>query len=337
MIKVIIDLLSFLRTTFPLIFCVLVFALFFILLAKSVKRYYYVYYTLFAIPSLLVIIPSILGMCGVELPFSFIRVPVLGEILRDYIHMAALGHPLLIVIMYMGALEVKHPSVKKLMSIRKEISIISGFPVLTHSWIRTINNFPASLKYFTDHSAFMENPRVTSELGAGISNTSLVLGIILLVLFLMLWVTSFDVIHKRLGGILWKKIQKWSYVLYAILFIHAMGLQVGRMLTSNASENRTQTEIVVNNNTALGEQRENARTENVQTVLQAQKGRGGRAPSKGIADIQISSTAKQWISVCSLLLIYGSYLILRLRKAKKRVRFIGSTSSYPILKEKENE
>lgn len=342
MIKVFIDLLSFLRTTFPLLFCVAFFALLFILLAKSIKKYYYVYYTVFAIPFVLVVVPSILRMCGVEMTFNFTRVPVLGEILRDYIHMASLGHPLLIIIMYMGALNMKNPYVKKLMSIRKEISILSGFPILTHTWIRLMNNFPASLKYFTDHSAFMENPRVTSELGAGITNSSLVLGIIMTVLFLMLWITSFDAIHKRLGGIRWKKVQKWSYVLYATLFIHAMGLQVGRMVTSNASDNKPKTEVV--SNAASGEQQGNARAtersgnrgnerkdnsageqghgnqnRNVQTVPQAQ-GHGGRMPSKSLADMQVSATAKQWISVCSLLLVYGSYLILRVRKARKKLR-----------------
>lgn len=319
MIKVLIDLLSFLRTTFPLLFCVAFFALLFILLSKSIKKYYYVYYSLFAIPSLLVIIPSILGLCGIEMSFSLIRVPVLGEILRDYIHMANLGHPLLIIIMYMGALDVKNPYVKKLMSIRKEISIISGFPILTHTWIRLINNLPASLKYFTDHSAFMENPRVTSELGAGITNSSLVLGIIMTVLFLMLWITSFDAIHKRLGGIKWKRIQKWSYVLYATLFIHAMGLQVGRMVTSNAAEKKAKTEIVANSSDKQeAAPAQGRRGENAQPTPQAQQGHGGRGPSKGISDIQISSTAKQWISVCSLLLVYGSYLILRVRKARKK-------------------
>ncbi|MDH6341520.1 DMSO/TMAO reductase YedYZ heme-binding membrane subunit [Parabacteroides sp. PFB2-12] len=265
MIKILIDLLSFLRTTVPLLFCVAVFALLFVWLAKSIKRYYYIYYTLFAIPFLMVVVPSLLRMIGVETSFNFTRIPVLGELLRDYIHMASLGHPLLIIIMYMGALDVKNPYVKRLMSIRKEISILSGFPILTHSWIRVLNNFPKALKYFTDHSAFMENPRVTSELGAGITNTVLVLGIVMLVLFLILWISSFDVVHKRLGGIRWKKIQRWSYVLYALLFIHAMGLQVGRMVSSTT-------------------------------------------------DI----TVKQWISVSSLLLIYGSYLILRVRKARKK-------------------
>lgn len=311
MIKVLIDLLSFLRTTFPLLFCVMVFALLFVLLAKSIKKYYYIYYTLFAVPFLMVVIPSILQMCGVETLFNLIRIPVLGEILRDYIHMASLGHPLLIIIMYIGALDMKHPHVKKLMSIRKELSIISGFPILTHSWIRTINNFPNSLKYFTDHSEFMNNLRITSELGAGITNTALVLGIVMLVIFFILWITSFDAIHKRLGGHKWVRIQKWAYALYALLFVHAMGLQAGRMITSNASQsNKAQTEVVAHH--------ANGHKDKEVSAAQAQGHGGGRAPTKGLTDIKLSETTRQWISVSSLLLIYGSYLILRVRKAKNK-------------------
>ncbi|MDR1336354.1 MAG: hypothetical protein LBK22_05960, partial [Tannerella sp.] len=200
MIKVFIDLLSFLRTTFPLLFCVAVFTLLFILLAKSVRKYYYIYYILFALPFLMVTVPSILRMCGLEMPFSFTRIPVLGEILRDYIHVAGLGHPLLIIIMYMGALDAGNPYVKKLMGIRKEISILSGFPILTHSWIRTLHNFPDSWKYFTNRAEFTDSREITDAWGAGITHAVLVLGIVMLVLFLILWVSSFDAVHKRLGG-----------------------------------------------------------------------------------------------------------------------------------------
>ncbi|MDH6313791.1 DMSO/TMAO reductase YedYZ heme-binding membrane subunit [Parabacteroides sp. PFB2-10] len=315
MIKVLIDLLTFLRTTVPLLFCVAVFALLFIWLAKSIKKYYYIYYTLFAIPFLMVVVPSLLRIFGVETSFNFTRIPVLGEILRDYIHMASLGHPLLIIIMYMGALDVKNTYVKRLMSIRKEISILSGFPILTHSWIRVMNNFPEALKYFTDHAEFMENPRVTSALGAGITNTVLVLGIVMLVLFFILWITSFDTVHKRLGGIRWKKIQRWSYALYALLFIHAMGLQVGRMVSS-AATTKPQTEVVAKAQETRPAQ--GGGGERTQATPQAQGGHGGRTPSKGLADIKVNNTAKQWISVSSLLLIYGSYLILRVRKAGKK-------------------
>lgn len=354
MIKVLIDVLSFLRTTVPLLFCVAVFALLFVLLAKSIKKYYYIYYTLFAIPFLMIVVPSILRMCGIETSFNFTRIPVLGEILRDYIHMASLGHPLLIIIMYMGALDIKIPFVKKLMSIRKEISIISGFPVLTHSWIRTINNFPNALKYFTDHSEFMDNPRVTSELGAGLTNTVLVLGIVMLVLFFILWVTSFDTIRKRLGGLRWKRIQKWSYLLYALLFIHAIGLQAGRMVSGD-SKSKPKTEVAANVSphghssaektsgsqsddraTSSGQSDRKAQAQggestqtasqtqrhggdgSAQATSQTQRHGGGRTPAKGLTDIKIGTTAKQWISVFSYLLIYGSYLILRIRKAKKK-------------------
>ncbi|MDR1096567.1 MAG: ferric reductase-like transmembrane domain-containing protein [Tannerella sp.] len=334
MIKVLIDLLSFLRTTFPLLFCVAVFTLLSILLAKSIKKYYYVYYTLFAIPFLMVVIPSILRMCGIETTFNFTRIPVLGEILRDYIHVAALGHPLLIIIMYMGALDASNPHVKKLMSIRKELSILSGFPILTHSWIRTLHNFPESLKYFTAHAEFIDNREVTNAWGAGITHTVLVLGIVMLVLFFILWIISFDALHKRLGGRKWKQIQKWSYVLYALLFIHAMGLQAGRMVTGSASGPRTEiTSHAPAAETVSGDRDGQRRQETAAAAPAARRGEnrnaqaaprghggggGGRAPSISLADIQPGQTARQWIAVSSLLLIYGSYLILRIRKARKK-------------------
>ncbi|MFV0391499.1 MAG: ferric reductase-like transmembrane domain-containing protein, partial [Paludibacteraceae bacterium] len=367
---------SFLKDVFPLLFSTAVFALLFVLLSKSIKKYYYIYYTAFAIPTLIVIVPSILQMCGIELSFNFMRIPILGQILRDYIHMASLGHPLLVIIMYMGALDMRKPSVKKLMNIRKEISIMAGFPILTHSWIRTIHNFPGALKYFTNHSEFMENPRVTSVLGAGFTNTALVLGIVMVALFLVLWITSFDAVHKRLGGQRWKKVQKWAYVLYALLFIHAMGLQIGRMLGSDARNNKTelvakqseQSRNEATNNieqpdktgqdalrkqtgrseTTLNEKRDEhseqakqrerpARNETVanqpierksenavsqersgEKNLKATPQKKGHGVGKGLSDMNVSNAAKQWIATLSYLLIYGSYLILRVRKARKK-------------------
>ncbi|MDR1222994.1 MAG: hypothetical protein LBL07_08990 [Tannerella sp.] len=333
MIKVLIDLLSFLRTTFPLLFCTAVLALLSILLAKSIKKYYYIYYTLFAIPFLMVVIPSILRMCGLETSLNFNRIPVLGEILRDYIHVAALGHPLLIIIMYIGALNASNPHVKKLMSIRKELSILSGFPILTHSWIRTLHNFPESLKYFTAHAEFIENREITNAWGAGITHAALVLGIVMLALFLILWIISFDALHKRLGGRKWKQIQKWSYVLYALLFIHAMGLQAGRMVTGSASGPRT--EITAHAPAAgnIPDSRDGERRQENAAAPAARRGEdrnaqaaprghggggGGRTPAISLADIQPGQAARQWIAVSSLLLIYGSYLILRIRKARKK-------------------
>jgi Predicted membrane protein len=346
MIKILMDLLVFFRTVAPLLTSLLIFTLFFIVFASSVKKHSKVYYTVFSIPFFMYLIPVIIGWCGIEMTFSFIRVPVVGEIVRDYIHMGSLGHPLLIIIMYMGALNVRNPHVKKLMSIRKEISIISGFPVLTHSIVRVMNNFMPSLKFFTDNAEYMDNPRVTSVLGAGISSFSLVLGIVLLVLFIPLWVTSFDSVRKRMNAVKWKQLQRWSYALYALMFIHAIGIQAGGMISRNAAvANQPQrTEIVAGApQNAQGERPAGASTEAAGNRGERPSGQSearqggapsaagntasaqpapprGRAPSVGIADIKVTPNTRQYISIASLILIYGSYLFLRVRKARNNAK-----------------
>jgi DMSO/TMAO reductase YedYZ heme-binding membrane subunit len=268
MVKILFDFIQFLYATLPLLTCVAVFALLGILLSKSIKKHAAIYYIVLGLPLVLVAIPFIGRLLGIEM-FNFTGIPFLGGILRDYIHAGTFGFPLLIIIMYMGALNPKFTWVKKLMSIRKELSIISGFPVFAHALIRVSNNFPRALKYFTFHSEYMETAKVTNEMGAWISNFSFVLGIVLLILFIPLWVTSFDTVRKRMGGRRWKKLQRWAYVLYALLFIHAVGIQVGGLLNP----------------------------------------RGGHAQ---VEHLQV------YIHIISLILIFGSYLYLRLRKFIRR-------------------
>ena len=272
MVKILVELLEFLRSCAPLLFSLGALSLFFILLSKSIKKHSTIYYIAFSFPFLLYLITFFGSMMGIEMP-NLIVVPVLGEILRDYIHVGALGHPILIIIMYMGALNSKIPAVRKLLSIRKEISIISGFPILMHSLVRVMNNLPGAIKFFTDKVGYLENTKVVSEFGAGISSLSFILGIALLIIFVPLWVTSFDAVRKRIGVVKWKKLQKWAYVLYALLFIHAIGIQVGGMLNP----------------------------------------RGGVS----FSEIELSRQIRQYIHIISLLLIYVSYLYLRLRKARK--------------------
>jgi len=329
MIKILMDLMAFLRTVAPLITTLVIFTLLFVLLSKSIKKHANIYYAGFSIPFFLYLIPVILGWCGVQMEFSFITVPVVGEIVRDYIHMGSFGFPLLIIIMYIGALDPKISWVKKLYSIRKELSIISGFPVLTHSIVRVVNNLPNALKYFTDNEGYLASAPTISELGAGFTNFSYVLGITMVIIYLPLWITSFDSVNRRMGGVKWKKLQKWSYVLYATLFIHAMGIQIGGMLNPRQIPRPT-TEVVAANTVACGDNAKAGSSEsnstgqnvqeagrkgnNPQAVVASPMGR--RAPSVGIPDITVSQQTRHKIHIVSLILIFGSYLYLRLRKAK---------------------
>jgi DMSO/TMAO reductase YedYZ heme-binding membrane subunit len=334
MIKLLIDALQCLYTLAPLLTALGVFGVLAVLLAKSIKRHAVAYYLVFSIPFALVAIPFVGRLLGVEM-FNFGRLPFLGALLRDYIHMGTLGFPLLIIIMYMGALNHRNPYVKKLLSIRKELSILSGFPILTHALIRVTNTFPPALRFFTDHGAYLENTPVSSPLGAGISNFSFVLGVLMLALFLPLWITSFDALRKRMGSRRWKALQRWSYVLYAMLFIHAMGIQVGAALNPREGRRAPATAQVTAapaaDTTATRPPRGNtdgqARTERAgsDTTSRAAAApppanRGGHQAAMGFADIKATPQVRRWIHIASLLLIFGSYLYLRLRKARKERR-----------------
>ena len=321
MIKFFMDLVQFLHSTAPLLTSLAIFTLLAVLLSKSIKKQAAVYYTVLAIPFALVAVPFIIRLFGIEV-FNFNQVPFLGGILRDYIHFGTFAFPILIIVMYTGALDPKIPWVKKLLKIRKELSIISGFPVLTHALIRATNTFPRSLMYFTNNEQYMEKARVTSELGSGISNFSYVLGIVLLVVFLPLWITSFESIHKRMGSVKWKKWQKWSYLFYALLFIHAMGIQVGGLISAKEAARQVQAvEATVsadankqtNDSVVKSNESKPAETK----VADSGRGGSGHGRSFGFADINVSRDVRRYIHIASLILIFGSYLYLRLRKAKK--------------------
>lgn len=343
MIKLLIDLFEFLGDCAPLLVSVSIFAILSILLSKSIKKHAATYYIVFAIPFILILVPFVCRLFGVEM-FSFNKIPFLGAVMRDYIHMGTFGHPLLIIIMYTGALNPKIQFVKKLYSIRKELSIISGFPVLTHSLIRITNTFPNSLKFFTNNAEYMVNSEVTSKLGAGISNFSFVIGILLFVIFVPLWITSFDSVHKKMGNVKWRKLQKWAYVLYAILFIHAMGIQIGGLMNprgKSAPQQQAQASVK-----ETDKQRTYDAQKEVDKSATDRKPEKGRESAEGkdqarqaaqkeskeeskevqqiktFTDIKLSGNMKRYIHIASLVLIYGSYLYLKLRKANKKKKKI---------------
>jgi DMSO/TMAO reductase YedYZ heme-binding membrane subunit len=317
MVKLLFDFFQFLNTLAPLFVATGVLTLIFLLLAKSIKKHAGIYYFVFAIPAILFILRQIFSSYGIT-ALEFPRGSTIGSILREYVHASGFSFPLLILIMYIGALPVHNKYVKRLMMIRKELSIISGFPILIHVWVRLRMAF-GSFDYF-----FGSGEAVNRSVGAGFSNAVYILGIFMAILFLILWVTSFDVVHKWLGAGRWKKIQQWSYVLYAMLFLHAMGIQVGGML--NPREGRGMSVEVTA--TTSGERGER----HARNALQAQppadnnpaeaarpSGRNVRQPSSASANMSVSPQARRYIHMASLLLIFGSYLYLRLRKAKQAV------------------
>lgn len=229
----------------PLPFCLIILVLIILLLANSIRKHANYYYWILSIPLVLYILQLIYAeVTGYYINYH--SIPLLGSIMGIYRHMVYLGYPLLIIIMYVGALDNRNKQVRKIRNIRKELSIICGFPVLTHSLLRVIHTFPNALQYFTDHSTFMtkNNDWVRSDIGVGISSFGYVLGIVMVVLFLILWVTSFTSVHQWLGAKRWKKIQRLAYVLYGTLFIHSITLHIGWIINKETGEGYLQKGII---------------------------------------------------------------------------------------------
>ncbi len=319
-------------------------------LAKSIKKNYKVYYWLFGLMSAGFVIPTVVRLCGGTMPVDLGKIPFFGLCFSELSSAGNFIHPVLIIIMYMGAFSPKNQYIGRLMSIRKELSIIVGFPVIAHAMKRIFGSFVQGWQYFFDHETYMASPRVTSALGSGITSFVFVLGIVMFVLFLVLWITSFDAVHRKLGTKRWKSVQKWSYGLYVMLFIHAMGLNLGGYISDKAREAQQAQVVVAEAPRQQGErsqggerqqgersqggerqqgehsqggerqqpQAQQGQPQQSQGQPQAQQGGHGSRPQPfKFSEIEISRGAKRIINMFILVLIYGSYLFFRIRKSKR--------------------
>lgn len=327
MINAVLDILDFLKSNFAFLFSLGLYTILAIVLYKSIKKHSKAYYWVFGVISFCFIIPSVARLTGITLPFKLGSLPIIGLSASELSSAANFIHPILVIIMYMGALNSKNQYVRRLMSIRKELSIIVGFPVLAHAVKRVFGTFPGGWQFFFDNETYMQSPRVSSALGSGITSFAFVLGLAMTILFLVLWITSFDSVHRKLGGRRWKKIQKWSYALYAMLFLHSLCLQVGGLISSNAratqQNEKPKMEVVANTPShshgaaQQGDSAKQVESSNNKQPQQVSHGHG-RARSFAFADLQISRNTKSYINIIALLIIYGSYLYLRVRKARNK-------------------
>lgn len=332
MINAALDLIQFFKSNFEFLFALVLYTILAIALAKSIKKNYKVYYWIFGVISFCFIIPAVCRLVGVNSPFNFGSLPIIGLSSSELSSAANFIHPVLVIIMYMGALSPKTKYVGRLMSIRKELSIIVGFPVLAHAVRRVFGTFPGGWKFFFNNEEYMASPRVSSALGSGITSFAFVLGLVMTILFLVLWVTSFDSVHKKMGGKSWKKVQKWSYGLYAMLFIHSLCLQVGGMISDNARAAQQQNAPTARVETSHAPSQKGAEQSQGQHGQQPQASQGqhgqqpqasqshghGRPKAFSFADIQIPRATKRWINIIILFAVYGSYLYLRVGKAKRQ-------------------
>lgn len=167
---------------------------------KAIKKYAVPFYLLATAISVFILIYRLSGNI------------VLPEIVDKYIMkpftQGTISTALFTIVMWIGALNRRNPLVKKLFSIRGEMSIIASILALSHNIYFGVIFFPM---LFTDPSSFG-----TAHLIA------IILTIILILLMLPLMVTSFITVRKRMKYPVWKKLQRLAYVFYMLIYVHVM-------------------------------------------------------------------------------------------------------------------
>ncbi len=124
----------------------------------------------------------------------------------------ALASAMFIVVMFLGALSRESSIRKKLMPIRAELSIIASILTLGH-------NVAYGISYFV---FLFKTPNILplNQLLAS------VVSLVMIVIMLPLFITSFYSIRKKMNGKSWKNLQKLAYVFYAFMYLHVLLLAI---------------------------------------------------------------------------------------------------------------
>lgn len=119
---------------------------------------------------------------------------------------------LLAAVMFCGCFDEGSFMRKRLQPTRGELSILSFIFILGHVW----TYLPGYLGRFAALLFSRTNVAV-----------SLIIAMVLFVLFAILAITSIRVIHKHMGARAWKNLQRFSYLMIALLAVH-VGIVLGR-------------------------------------------------------------------------------------------------------------
>ncbi len=325
MIRTLIDLLYFFNSLSGFLVALIFWTVVTVSFAKSIKKYARIIYVVLGILGLMTFLPvlSLWGITWMKVLFY----PVISDIFIEYSHATYVIHPILVIIMYMGAFRPSIPAIAKLMNIRKELSIMVGFAVIPHAINRIIMVVPSAYQFFADRSTLEQQHEIVSVWGQGVMNAVFLLGILMTLLFIVLWVTSFTGIRRKMGFKKWKAVQRWSYVLYAMLFIHAVGIDTGMLITHIESQRMTQTvaQSLQSSNPHIQKMVDDATSKKKKTSFLGMTikennpadngGKRGFGSKFKFSNVEFSTECSCIANIFILVVIYGSYLFFRLRKA----------------------
>ena len=160
-----------------------------------------------------VLISVLISVCTVLLAWFNVKMPAfVADWIWPLFSRGGIAGALFIVVMITGALPNKSAPLKKLLPIRGQLSIIASIFTLGHNAAYGKVYFA---KLFTAPSSLP-----TYQLLAAICS------IIMLIIMIPLFITSFICVRKKMKASNWKKLQCFAYAFYALLCIHILLLTV---------------------------------------------------------------------------------------------------------------
>ena len=176
-------------------------ALFIYFLKDSLKKYANIFYIGAAVISIAVFLLEFLPM------HLFVKNNILGIFAKG-----SFGTAMFVVVMYTGALPKGNKLIAPLMKIRGELSITAAILVLCH-------NFTYGMTYF--RMLFTKTSLLSAtQLAAA------VISLVLIAIMIVLTVTSFPSVRKKMQAKKWKQLQRTAYVFYGLMYVHIMLINI---------------------------------------------------------------------------------------------------------------
>ena len=183
------------------IISLIIVALFIYFLKDSLKKYANIFYIGAAVISIAVFLLEFLPM------HLFVKNNILGIFAKG-----SLGTAMFVVVMYTGALPKGNKLIASLMKIRGELSITAAILVLCH-------NFTYGMTYF--RMLFTKTSLLSAtQLAAA------VISLVLIAIMIVLTVTSFPSVRKKMQAKKWKQLQRTAYVFYGLMYVHIMLINI---------------------------------------------------------------------------------------------------------------
>ncbi len=135
---------------------------------------------------------------------------------RDYVvgifAKGSLGTAFFVLVMYASAMKNTWKATKTLMKIRGELSIMGCVLVLCH-------NCTYGRTYFR---MLFTKPQSLSAT----QMTAAIISLVLITIMLILTVTSFPNVRKKMNAVKWKKLQRTAYIFYGLIYVHILLINI---------------------------------------------------------------------------------------------------------------